>query len=84
MKRQIEDMYEQSGNTKVTIIVQSMGAPTTLYFLDPNNGIVTQDWKNMYIHALVSLSGAWAGSPLTVREQVSGVLCDLLMQRNTI
>ena len=72
MKRQIEDMYEQSGNTKVTIVVQSMGAPTTLYFLDPNNGIVTQDWKNMYLHAFVSLSGAWAGSPLALKEQVSG------------
>ena len=72
MKQQIEDMYEQSDNTTVTIVAHSMGAPTTLFFLNPENGIVTSEWKSMYLHALVTLSGGWAGSLLTLREQVSG------------
>ena len=49
VKQQIEDMYVQSDNTKVTIVAHSMGAPTTLFFLNPENGIVTPDF------------GGWAG-----------------------
>ena len=70
VKQQIVQMYEE-GN-KVTLVAHSMGAPTTLYFLNTENGIVTQEWKDQYIHAYVTLSGAWAGSPRAVEEIVSG------------
>ena len=61
-------MYEKSGN-KVTLVAHSMGGPVSLYFL---NTIVPQHWKEKYLHAYITLSGAWAGSLLTVREAVSG------------
>ena len=69
--KQIEEMYEESGN-KVTLVAHSMGAPTSLYFLNTDNGIVTQQWKDQYIHAYVTLSGAWAGSPILLQEVISG------------
>ena len=72
LKAQIEDMYNQSNKTKVSLLVHSMGGPTTLYFLDPKNGIVTQDWKDTYLHAYITLSAAWAGSPKTLEVQISG------------
>ena len=49
-----------------------MGGPVSLYFLDTKNGIVSQDWKDKYLHAYVTLSGGWGGSPLTVQEIISG------------
>ena len=72
VKLQIEEMYAESEGTKVTLVAHSMGAPTSLYFLNTDNGLVTQDWKDKYIHAYITLSGAWAGSPIVVREIVSG------------
>ena len=56
-KSLIEEMYE-AANEKVSIIVHSMGGPVTLYFL---NRVVSQDWKDKYIHVFIPLSGAWSG-----------------------
>ena len=64
-------MYEESGN-KVTLVAHSMGGPVSLYFLNTDNGIVTQQWKDKYLHAYITLSGDWAGSLLSIREAVSG------------
>ena len=72
VKQQVEQMYEQSEGKRVTLVAHSMGGPVSLYFLDTENGIVTQDWKDKHLHAYVTLSGAWGGSPLTVREIISG------------
>lgn len=49
-------MYAQNGNTKITLVVNSYGGPVSLYFL---TGIVTQDWKDTYIHGYVTLAAAW-------------------------
>ena len=55
VKKEIEDMYTQSGNTKVTVVVHSMGGPVSLYFF--TSGIVTQQWKDTHINAYITLSG---------------------------
>ena len=60
-------MYEDNDNTRVTIVVHSMGGPVSLYFL---NNIVSQQWKDMYIHSYIPLSGAWSGG--------NGILSNLL------
>lgn len=54
----IENTYVKNGNTKVVVIAHSMGGPLTLVFLRQK----TQAWKDKYIKALISLSGAYAGS----------------------
>jgi len=54
----IETMYNSSGGEKVTLVVHSMGGIVSLYFL---NEVVSQQWKDMYINAWVTLSAAWSG-----------------------
>ena len=51
-------MYEESGNTKVTILAISMGGPISHYFLTRT---VTQEWKDKYIHSYIPIVGAWNG-----------------------
>eukprot|EP00731_Ephydatia_muelleri_P025543 Em0017g626a len=70
LKKLVEEMYEDGGNTKVTLVVHSMGAPVTLYFL---NNVVDQDWKDTYIHAFVPLAGAWSGGNAVLRSLISGM-----------
>ena len=64
-------MYEDNGNTKVTLVVHSMGGPVSLYFLTK---FVDQEWKDMYINNYVTLAGAWAGTNGVVRNLLSGPL----------
>ena len=52
-------MYEENGNTKVTLVVISMGGPVSHYFLTQ---VVDQEWKDTYIHSYVSLGAAWSGA----------------------
>ena len=59
LKQLVEQMYEENGNTKVTLVVISMGGPVSLYFLTQ---VVNQQWKDTYIHGYVSLGAAWSGS----------------------
>ena len=70
VKKLIEKMYKDSGNTRVTLVVHSMGGPVGLYFL---NNIVDQDWKDAYIHAFVPLAGAWSGGNLILKALISGL-----------
>ena len=51
-------MYADNNNTKVTITAFSLGAQISLYFL---NTLVTQEWKDTYIHSFVTLGGSWYG-----------------------
>ncbi len=76
----IEDMYKTNGNTKVTLVVHSMGGLVSLHFLTGFNGI-NQAWKDKYIHAYVTLSAAWSGGAATVQSVVSGYhgIPDLLL-----
>ena len=54
----VEEMYNV-GNGGVTIIVHSMGGPVSLYFL---TSVVSQEWKDQFIHAYIPLSPAYAGA----------------------
>ena len=51
-------MYQENGNTKVTLVVHSYGGQVSLYFL---NRIVNQQWKDTYIHSYIPLAAAWSG-----------------------
>ena len=64
-------MYQENGNTKVTIVTHSMGSPTTLHFL--TSGKVSQTWKDTYIGNFITLSGAWSGGNEALQMQVSGL-----------
>ena len=55
----IELMYEDNDNTKVTLVVISMGGPVSLYFLTQ---VVNQEWKDTYIHSYISLAASWSGA----------------------
>lgn len=70
MKGVVEQMFEQNNQTKVTLVVHSMGGPVSLNFL---NNIVDQTWKDKYIHAYVPLSAAWDGAAVGVQVLVSGL-----------
>ena len=52
-------MYEQNGNTKVTLLVLSMGGPVSHYFL---TNIVNQEWKDTYIHSYIPIVASWSGN----------------------
>ena len=62
-------MFENNGNKKVTVVVHSMGGPVSLYFL---TRIVSQQWKDTYIHSYVTLAGAWAGGNAIIAGLISG------------
>ena len=70
-------MYKDNNNTKVTIVVHSMGGPVSLYFF---NNIVTQEWKNTYIHSYITLAGAWSGGNDIIRNLLSGPNDNSLLQ----
>ena len=71
LKSLIEQMYTSNGGRKVTLVSHSMGGPVTLFFL---NNVVTQQWKNTYIYAFVSIAGAWSGGNKILQSQISGQL----------
>jgi len=64
----VEETFAQNGNKSVVIVAHSMGAPMTYTMLQKQ----TQAWKDKYIKALVSLSGAWAGSVKALKVYVVG------------
>ncbi len=72
LKSMIEDMYETNGNTKVTLVVHSMGGLVSLHFLTGFSGI-NQAWKDKYIHAYVTLSAAWSGGASALQTVISGI-----------
>ena len=67
-------MYSSSGGKKVTLVIHSMGGIVSLYFL---NEVVTQQWKDMYINAWVTLSGAWSGGNSVLQQMISDNLAPL-------
>ncbi|GFQ78904.1 phospholipase A2 group XV [Trichonephila clavata] len=68
IKNMIEETYEKNNLTKVTIVCHSMGCPLMSYFLNQQ----TQEWKDKYIKALVSLGGAWGGAVKAMKTFASG------------
>ena len=69
----VENLFFGSGrrsaNTKVSLVAHGTGAPVVLHFL---NKVVEQKWKDRYIHAFITLSGAWSGSNGVVETIISG------------
>ena len=65
----IENTYQLAGNAPVTLVVHSLGAPTSLFFLTK---VVDQAWKDTYIKAYVTLSGAWRGAAKVAMAFISG------------
>ncbi|XP_014282231.1 lysosomal phospholipase A and acyltransferase [Halyomorpha halys] len=64
----IESTYIENGNSSVVLIAHSMGGPLSLILL--NNK--TQSWKDKYIRALVTLSGAYGGSVKALKVFATG------------
>ena len=69
LKALVERTYASGGNKRVVLVVHSMGAPITLYFL---TNTVDQEWKEKYVKAFVSISGAWRGAAKALKAFVSG------------
>ena len=74
LKSLIEETYQLAGNKPVTLVVHSLGGPTSLFFLTK---VVDQAWKDTYIKAYVTLSGAWRGAAKVMRTMTSGDNSDL-------
>lgn len=70
LRNLIEETYIMNSNKKVVIIAHSMGALMTLTLLQQ----MKQSWKDKYIRAVVSLSGAWGGSVKAVKVFAIGEL----------
>ncbi|VDK68485.1 unnamed protein product [Litomosoides sigmodontis] len=69
LTKMIEESYRSCGHQKVIVIAHSMGNPLMLYFY---NQIVTQEWKNKFIHSHISIAGAWGGALQIIRLLASG------------
>ena len=71
-------MYVQNNNTKVTLVVHSMGGPVSLYFL---TRIVNQEWKDTYVHSYIPLAGAWSGGNGVITSLLTGPLTNSFIDR---
>ena len=65
-----EETYQQNNNKPVVFIVHSMGGCMTLQFLRAQ----TQEWKDQYVRAMVSLAGAWGGAVKALKVFTVGML----------
>ena len=59
LKQLVEEMYEQNGNVKVSLLAISMGGPVSHYFL---TRVVNQEWKDTYIHSYIPIVAVWSGA----------------------
>ncbi len=62
-------MYLSNGKQRVVLVVHSMGAISSLFFLTK---YVDQSWKDTYIRSYVSIAGAWQGAAKSVKAFASG------------
>lgn len=69
LQQLVENMYAENDNTRVTLTAFSFGAQISLYFL---NRIVSQEWKDTYIHSFVTLGGSWYGGVSIIFTLLSG------------
>jgi len=67
-RKLIEETYTINGNKRVNIIGHSMGSIHSTQFLN----FQTQEWKDKYISALITVSAPWGGSPKALRSIISG------------
>ncbi|KAK3859909.1 hypothetical protein Pcinc_034009 [Petrolisthes cinctipes] len=64
----IEDTYQSTGGRRVVLAAHSLGGSLVLYFLTHQ----PQEWKDRYLEALVTLSGAWGGGVKAVKVYAAG------------
>lgn len=69
LKSLIEQTYLKNNNQKVVLVVHSMGAINTLYFL---NKYVDQTWKDTHIGVFVTIAGVWRGAAKSAKAFISG------------
>ena len=69
MQSLVETMYNDSNNERVTIVVHSMGGLVSLYFL---NDVVSQEWKDKYIHAYIPIAAPFGGTASAFGSVVLG------------
>ena len=75
LKELIEETYDMNGNSPVLILAHSMGGPMSLHFLHTQS----RSWKQKYIRALVTLSGAWGGSVKALKVFLVGKFIPYLL-----
>ncbi|XP_054282894.1 phospholipase A2 group XV-like [Macrosteles quadrilineatus] len=68
LKALVEETYKTNNNTPVVLLAHSMGGPMSLYFLHQQS----QKWKDQYIRAMITLSGAWGGSVKAIKVYAVG------------
>ncbi|XP_001639440.2 phospholipase A2 group XV [Nematostella vectensis] len=64
----VEQMFMEGGGEPVLVVSHSLGVPYTKYFLDR----IHQEWKDKYLHAWVTIGGAWGGAAKLFRIISSG------------
>ena len=74
VKDLIEEMYEDNNRQSVTLVCASLGCPTSHYFLTRLSDRlgIDQAWKDKYIHAYVTVVGAWDGGVTGLEALISG------------
>ncbi len=70
------DTYKTNNETKVILVGHSMGNPILLYWL---NNYLTQDMKDKYIRAFVSVAPVFGGAVKTLRLMASGDNIDVVV-----
>ncbi|KAK7601463.1 hypothetical protein V9T40_008904 [Parthenolecanium corni] len=68
LKNLIEKTYEENGEKKVVLIVNSLGGLMSLIFLRRQS----TEWKDKYIQYVISVAVGWAGSVKAVEAYVRG------------
>ena len=64
----IEDTWRLSGGRRVLLVAHSLGGLMTTYFLNQQS----DEWKDVYIKALVSLNAPWDGAMVVAQLQAAG------------
>jgi lysophospholipase-3 len=64
----IESTYANNSNSKVILLCHSMGSPMMLHFLQSK----TDEWKDKYIRAMVTLAGVWGGTVRALKVYLLG------------
>ena len=64
----IESTFEKNGGSKVILLCHSMGSPMMLHLLQSK----TDEWKEKYIRALVTLAGVWGGTVRALKVYLLG------------
>ncbi|XP_069697972.1 lysosomal phospholipase A and acyltransferase-like isoform X2 [Periplaneta americana] len=68
LKNLIEETYRINGNKPVALLAHSMGGSMALHLLHGQS----KQWKEKYIHSLISLSGVWGGAVKAMKAIATG------------